>query len=330
MAKYSSAKAKILLVDGFNLLGAKPKGLTDKITNKTQAGTHGLGDDWEESSATGLLAATVTQTGAFFDDATAGMHEAFKAATQVVRLLVYALFGNVIGQPFVGVQGVYQGAYSLLTKIGALTNADAEYVVSGQVDRGTLIQDWVAKIANWNTKTDGFPVDHTLSPTNQAIPITSNSIANPTVVTCPVPHKLTTGDVVLISGVITSSPAINGQQTVTVIDALHFSVPVNVTVAGTGGQFVRASSNNGGVAYLAVSAFTGFTAVTVKVRSSADDTTYADLVTFAPVTAPPPDVTAAQRVTVAGTIARYLSVSGTVTGAGSIQPVVGFKRNAPQ
>jgi hypothetical protein len=329
MAKYSSAKAKILLVDGYNLLGAKPKGLTDKITNKLQSATHGLGDDWEESSATGLLAATVTQTGAFFDDATAGMHDAFKAATQVVRLLVYALFGNVIGQPFVGVQGVYQGAYTLLTKIGALTNADAEYVVAGQIDRGTIIQDWVAKAANWNTKTDGFPVDHALNPNQTPIPITSNTIANPTVVTTPVPHKLTTGDVVLISGVITSTPTINGERTVTVISPTTFSIPVNVSVAGTGGSFVRSSSNNGGVAYLAVSAFTGFTAVTVKVRSSADDITYADLVTFAPVTAPPPDVTAAQRVTVAGTIARYLSVSGTVTGAGSLQPFVGFKRNAP-
>ena len=330
MAKYSSGKAKILLVDGYNLLGAKPKGLTEKITNVLQAATHGLGDDWDESSATGLLKATVTQTGAFFDDATAGMHVAFKDLSQVVRLLVYALFGNVIGQPFVGVQGIYQGAYSLLTKIGALTQADAEYVVSGQVDRGHLIQDWVAKIANWDTFTDGFPVDHTLLPTNQAIPITSNTLANPTVVTTPVPHKLTTGDVVLIAGVITSSPTINGERTVTVITPTSFSVAVNVTTAGTGGSFVRSSSNNGGVAYLSVSAFTGFTGVVVKVRGSADNITYTDLVTFTTVVGAPPDATAAQRVTVAGVIPRYLCVSGTVTGAGSIQPVVGFKRNAPQ
>ena len=58
--------------------------------------------------------------------------------------------------------------------------------------------------------------------------------------------------------------------------------------------------------------------------------TYADLVTFTTVVGAPPDPTAAQRVTVAGVIPRYLCVSGTVTGAGSIQPVVGFKRNAPQ
>jgi hypothetical protein len=69
--------------------------------------------------------------------------------------------------------------------------------------------------------------------------ITANSIANPSVVTTPVAHGLVTGDVVLISGVVTSSPSINGTQTVTVLSPTTFSVLVNVTVAGTGGSFAR-------------------------------------------------------------------------------------------
>lgn len=330
MAKYSSAQFSILLVDGYNLLSASVQSISHKVTNVIQAKTHGLGDKWDASSATGLLKGELTQAGAFFEDTPSGLHDALKAVTQAVRLLVFTWGGNTIGAAFTGFSGIYEGAYSVIAKVAGLTMADAEYAVSGQVDRGTIVQDWVAKTANWNTKTDGASVDHTLSPANLAIPITSNSIANPTVVTTPVAHHLTTGDVVLISGVATSSPTINGQQTVTVISPTTFSVPVNVTVAGTGGQFVRSSTNNGGVGYLLVSAFSGFTAVTVKIRSSADDTTYADLVTFSPVLGPPPDATAAQRVTVAGTIARYLSVTGTVTGSGSIQPFAGFKRNAPQ
>lgn len=330
MAKYSSATFSVFLVDGYSLLSAKVQTVSEKVTNVVQANTHGLGDRWEESSATGLRKATLTQAGAFFNDAVAGFHEAFSAVTTVSRLLVYAMAGNVIGQAFTGLQGVYEGAYSVIAKMAGLTMADAEYVVAGQIDRGVIVQDWVAKTANWNTKTDGASVDHTLSPTNQAIPITSNSIAAATVVTTPVPHKLTTGDVIVVSGVVTSTPTINGSQTVTVLSPTTFSVPITVTVAGTGGSFVRASSNNGGVGYLLVSALTGFTAVAVNIRHSADDTTYADLVTFAPVTAPPPDASAAQRVTVAGVIGRYLSVSGTVTGAGSITPFAGFKRNAPQ
>lgn len=83
-----------------------------------------------------------------------------------------------------------------------------------------------------------------------------------------------------------------------------------------------ASSANGGSGYLEVSALSGFTSVTVKVRHSADNVTYADLITFTAVTAAP----TAQRSTVAGTVNRYLLTTGAVTGSGSITPVVGFAR----
>lgn len=66
--------------------------------------------------------------------------------------------------------------------------------------------------------------------------LTSNSIANPTVVTTAVPHGFYSGETVTISGVTSSSPTINGSMVVTRIDSTHFSVPVNVTVAGTGGS----------------------------------------------------------------------------------------------
>lgn len=326
--KYSSAKFNVFMVDGYNLLGAKPKGVVHKITNVIQGNTHGLGDAWEESSAVGILKGEMAQSGAFFEDTASGMHDAFKAVTTATRLLVFAIAGNTIGKMFVGFQGAYEGAYSIITKIANLTMADAEYVISGQVDRGVIVQDWVPKTANWNTKTDGTPVDYTLDPDNLSIPITSSSVANPTVLTFPVPHGLTTGQLIFVSGHVGSTPSIAGTRMVTVIDATHASLDgVNVTVGGTGGSFVKSSTVAGGVGHLQVSAFSGFTAVTVKIRSSSDDVTYADLLTFAPVTAPPPDASAAQRLTVAGTIARYLSVTGTVTGSGSITPFAGFKRN---
>jgi hypothetical protein len=331
MAKYSSAAFETFLVDGYDMRGAQPKGVALEVTNVVQTNTHGLGDKWVGASAVGLLSVTFTQTGAYFDDTVSGMHDAWKALTQVVRLVGLAMFGNTIGKRFIGAQGVYAGKYALGPKIGALVNADAGYVVSGAIDRGVIVQSWTQKAASWNTFTDGFPVDYTLDPDNLAIPITSNTLANPTIVTCPVPHGLTTGDVVLISGVITSTPAINGQQTVTKINATQFSIPVNVTVAGTGGSFVRASTNNGGVGTQLVSQYAGITGFIGKVRSSPDNITYADLPTvFANVTGPPPDATAAQRIVVAGVIARYLCYTGTFTGAGTITPFVGFTRNPPQ
>lgn len=64
----------------------------------------------------------------------------------------------------------------------------------------------------------------------------------------------------------------------------------------------------------------GYTSVTVKVRHSADDVTYADLITFTTVTLPG----ASQRVTVAGTVNRHLAISWDFIGAGSGQSVVPY------
>ena len=174
----------------------------------------------------------------------------------------------------------------------------------------------------WNTKTLSTVVDYTTDPSQRVVPITSNSVANPSVVTTTVPHGLTSGDIVLIAGVSTSSPTINGERVVTVISPTTFSVPVNVTVGGTGGTLVRANSANGAVGYQQVSAMSGFTGFVGKLRDSADDITYADLIAFANVTAAP----AKERATVAGTIDRYLSFDGACTGSGSITVFCGCSR----
>jgi hypothetical protein len=398
MGKISSAAFKVFLVSGVSMLGAKPKAITDRVVNVIQNNTHGLGDEWVEHSAVGMLRGELAQAGAFFDYGTNLFHEAWSALTDVVRIVVYALDGNYIGRLFVGWQGAYEGSYDVLSKVGALIQADASYAVSGQVDRGLIVQDWKAHTADWNTGTEfslaitrsgsvatatttpahGYPIgstvvvtiagaveteyngrvtatitgastftyavsgtpsspatgtitggvttDYTLDPMNLSVPITSNSAANPSVVTTPVAHKLTTGDKILISGVATSNPTINGAQTVTVISAMTFSVPVNVTTPGTGGTFVRANSNNGGVGYLAVSAASGFTNFVGTIEHSDDDASYSTLLTFADNVAAP----FAERTTVAGVVKRYLRFNGNVTGSGSITPFVGFKRNSPQ
>lgn len=87
-----------------------------------------------------------------------------------------------------------------------------------------------------------------------------------------------------------------------------------------------AASADGGVAYLELPAVTlgGYTSVTVKLRHSADNVTYADLAAFTAAT----DRTA-QRVEVPGTVNRYLAVSWSATGSGSNPAVtfmVGFAR----
>ena len=63
--------------------------------------------------------------------------------------------------------------------------------------------------------------------------ITSASVANPSVITCP-GHGLETGDSIVIAHSGTT-PTIDGARTVTRVDDDSFSVPVNVTGAGTAG-----------------------------------------------------------------------------------------------
>lgn len=68
------------------------------------------------------------------------------------------------------------------------------------------------------------------------VAITSSSVANPTVITTATAHGLTTGNQVIIRGHSGSTPSINDTlYTVTVTGASTFTIPVNVTVGGTGG-----------------------------------------------------------------------------------------------
>ena len=88
-----------------------------------------------------------------------------------------------------------------------------------------------------------------------------------------------------------------------------------------------ASSANGGVAHLHVTTNTRDGAVTVKVQHSANNSTWADLVTFTNTTAA---TTTSQRVEVAAgtTVNRYLraNVSGFAGSTGSVTITVGFAR----
>lgn len=67
-------------------------------------------------------------------------------------------------------------------------------------------------------------------------PILSNTVANPTVITSP-SHGLSSTDMIYITG-SNCSPTIDGLREVTVIDEDTFTVSVNVTTAGTSGEWI--------------------------------------------------------------------------------------------
>lgn len=75
------------------------------------------------------------------------------------------------------------------------------------------------------------PITATPSPAT----ISGNTVANPTIVTTSTPHNLANGASVVIT-LSNSAPLLDGTHVITWISATTFSVPVNVTVAGTAGS----------------------------------------------------------------------------------------------
>ena len=98
---------------------------------------------------------------------------------------------------------------------------------------------------NANTGSSFNPI---LSPT---IFISSISAANPTVITTTTPHGLINQDKVIITD-SNSTPSVDGEYQITYISPTSFSIPVNVTVAGTRGALISVTdavtSNNEGLA----------------------------------------------------------------------------------
>jgi hypothetical protein len=95
---------------------------------------------------------------------------------------------------------------------------------------------------------------------------------------------------------------------------------------GANAQDNGASTSAGAVGYLQVTAISGTGAtIDVKVRHSADNVTYVDLMTFTQVVLA--DGRKAERKTASGTVNRYLAVSWTIAGTSpSVTCLIGCKR----
>lgn len=78
-----------------------------------------------------------------------------------------------------------------------------------------------------------------LTPVIPSAVLGSSSIANPTVITTAAPHGFVSGETYGLAGHAGSTPAINGSHVVTVLSPTTFSIPLAVTVAGTGGTATR-------------------------------------------------------------------------------------------
>lgn len=84
-----------------------------------------------------------------------------------------------------------------------------------------------------------------------------------------------------------------------------------------------AGTTAGGVGYVQCTAFSGLTNVIYTIEHSTDGSSWSTLITFSTITSAP----AAERVSVSGTVNRYVRAAVNVTGTGSATALIGFKRN---
>ena len=138
---------------------------------------------------------------------------------------------------------------SLLVSVGALYDlTDNAAILAGPLPSFDIVisdQAGVSSVLQSSTLSVGVaprrPVFHETQ--FQPMGLASSSVANPTLITMandrvgnPMEHKLTTGDEILISGHTGSVPAINGRHQITRLSNSTFTIPVNVTTAGSGGR----------------------------------------------------------------------------------------------
>ncbi len=339
MTKFASASVSIL-VDGYDLTAA----LTETIARSNEVlteQTNGFGTTKEGHGPTGLTKGMIAVGGGYFDEAVDLIHAGISngglsdTVSATPRTLCVFNEGHVIANHFTGYEGAYSQKYEVLDTNGKLTRANVTYQVIGQTDEGVIVQALAAQTIDWDTK--ATPVDAADDPTAERIPITSASLANPSVITCPFEHHLATGDVVAIFGVGGSvAPDINDGasaqvwtaigHTVTVTGLKTFTIPVNVTHAGTGGYLIRVSWAGGGYGYQQVTARTGVTGNIGKIQHSVDASTWADLITFSDTGSSAHAKERKGTATTTTQVRRYLAHVGDLTTAGSVTVFSGFAR----
>jgi len=315
MGIYGPSSA-FLLVGGRNI--SSDTFVLSELVESAIEEAHGLGDTFEEQIPIGYAKITLEASGGLYDDRTAGIVEALQAKGETEQVVGYGMAGTAIGQGVVMLNGVLATVWNRIANRSELTKAHALYKVSTQYLRGSILHGLNAETSDPGN-TEATSVDRSTDPLILSVAITSSSVAAASVITAP-SHGLITGDIIIISGHTGSTPDINGQRTVTVTGVDTFTIPVNVSVGGTGGSFVKVTST-GAVMDLHVPALTlgGFTNVLVKVRDSADNITFADVVSFAAVTA-----VGSERKTVATAVQRYTAMSWDFVGAGSGQSIIPY------
>lgn len=160
--RYSS-KDTVLLIDGYNVLGA----MTD-LTHAAEALTEettGLGDSWEEHEYVGVQRAEISQSG-FYDDASLSVNEAFSNKEGNKRVVCFGIEGNAAGKAFVGLSGALETRLDRIASAKELHKVNVTYVVSGKSEDGKLLLALSDQDADGDT--ESAPIDNDAASINGA------------------------------------------------------------------------------------------------------------------------------------------------------------------
>lgn len=115
-------------------------------------------------------------------------------------------------------------------------DGSAKVIATGPLPASILISKTSGLTTTEAGGTATFTVALDTPPSTASVGIASIGAGATTTIHTTGSHGLTTGNEVLISGVSGSTPDVNGVYSVTVIDGVTFTIPLNTTSAGTGGR----------------------------------------------------------------------------------------------
>lgn len=309
MAKMLANKVAFILFDGYNSLDH-----TTEIITKSEAQTEDitvLSSAWLSKKAS-TRDLTISQKG-FLDDAAGGLWAQLTAKGEGSSgPFCIGFEGNTLGARCILSNDVFISEFQRLPVKSAISKFDLSYISTGEYNAFADGLILYALGATSGVTGSGSNID--LGYANIAT-ITSSSVASPTVITTSGNHNLKIGDTVVIASHISSTPSLNGTWLVTSIPSpTTFTIPVNVTVGGTGGTLTISS---GGMMVVQMPSLTS-TPTAIAFNLTDCDTvggTYVDVasstVTFSGAPVTPPDALA---VAIPGTIRRYAKLKWTFTG----------------
>lgn len=298
-----------LVVGGYNLIGDGDRVNSIKLPDATATieDTTGVGAMQPRHKFTGHKSYDDIEFDGWFSDESDSINTRLQAISQTARVLMGGDAGQAIGDPFVGGTAL-DFQYKRRPEPTLLVKAGGALRTTGDVHHGVLLKPLTAITADGDTEASSIDLGAS------TVAIATSSVANPSVITTSAPHGLETGDTVTIAGHSGSTPDINGDRVVTVLTPTTFTIPLNVTVGGTGGTMRRIKTAGGVWLYAEVPALAlgGYDDLTFDFSHSVDNAAWVSLDTLAFTSAPD-----GQRVFVSGTINRYLSVAWSFTGTGS-------------